>query len=85
MKKMILILFVIFFLTTPVSVQAVDRIEAWVMAQDFVQSSLKAPSTAKFSGNPWRIQGGKCIDFKDGSYYIQAYVNVYWIFNGLER
>ena len=74
MKKCLLLTVLMIFLFA-YPTQAADRIEAWVMAQDFVQSQLKAPATAKFSSNPWLIDGGACIDYKDGSYYIRAYVD----------
>ena len=73
MKKLIISILLVFVFVS--SAYSANRIEAWVMAQDFVEAALKSPSTAKFSTLPWHLQGGKCIDFKDGSFYIQAYVD----------
>jgi len=83
MKKIVIILIVLLLFTS--NVIASDKHEAWAITQTYVESQLKAPSTARFSRIPWRLEGGKLIDYGVGSYYIKAYVDAQNVYGAMLR
>lgn len=58
-----------------------DSLSAYVMAQDFVSSQLKAPSTAKFQTYSKEL----VQDLGGGRYYVSAYVDAQNSFGAMIR
>jgi len=68
--------------SSSVSTYRIDKIEAWVMAKEFVKDRLKAPRTAKW---PWASTDQLVTYLGNREYLVDAYVDAQNSFGALIR